>query len=160
MLDRSGAAVRTRRLSKRCGFSTSTRAAYKLLLARCDRRQYEYVEYKGYNGSVVIESDGLMIRREGLSRAMSAASPSRWVPLTAISDVSLHPSTRLTNGWITLGVMGNAARQLGAGTGFGPRHDLVQTPRCRDVCRTARLAEVRHTSELGWQLESYRPLSD
>ena len=116
MLDRSGAAVRTRRLSKRCGFSTSTRAAYKLLLAGCDRRQYEYVEYKGYNGSVVIESDGLMIRREGLSRAMSAASPSRWVPLTAISDVSLHPSTRLTNGWITLGVMGNAARQLGAGT--------------------------------------------
>lgn len=80
------------------------------------RRDDGGVEYKGYTGTIEIASDELIIHREGLSRIMSSGAATRRVPLSAISDVVIHPATRLTNGWITVGTMGNSARHLGSGT--------------------------------------------
>lgn len=76
------------------------------------------MEYKGYNGTIVAEQDRLIITHSGVvARAggLTTGQP-RVIPLPALSDVAFRDASRLTNGWLTLGVGGSAAARLTAGT--------------------------------------------
>jgi hypothetical protein len=76
------------------------------------------VECKGYNGTIVAEGDHLIITHSGLvakSGGLVVDQPRR-IPLQAVSGVKLKEASRMTNGWLTVGLGGVAPPQLGAGT--------------------------------------------
>jgi hypothetical protein len=76
------------------------------------------VECKGYNGTIVAEGDHLIITHSGLvakSGGLVVDQPRR-IPLQAVSGVDLKAASRMTNGWLTVGLGGVAPPQLSAGT--------------------------------------------
>jgi hypothetical protein len=76
------------------------------------------MKYDGYNGQIVIDGDALVISRDGMvaRAAFGKGAEPRRIPLQAISAVALHEATRLKNGWISLGVGGAEAPDLGTGS--------------------------------------------
>lgn len=76
------------------------------------------MEYKGYNGIIVAQDDHLIITHSGLvakSGGLVVDQPRR-ISLGAVSGVKLKEASRMTNGWLTVGLGGVAPPQLGAGT--------------------------------------------
>jgi hypothetical protein len=76
------------------------------------------VECKGYNGTIVAEGDHLIITHSGIvakGGGLVVDQPRR-IPLQAVSSVKLKEASRMTNGWLTVGLGGVALPQLGAGT--------------------------------------------
>jgi hypothetical protein len=76
------------------------------------------VECKGYNGTIVAEGDHLIITHSGLvakGGGLVVDQPRR-IPLQAVSGVKLKEASRMTNGWLTVGLGGVAPPQLSAGT--------------------------------------------
>lgn len=76
------------------------------------------VECKGYNGTIIAEGDHLIITHSGLvakGGGLVVDQP-RCIPLQAISGVELKAASRMTNGWLTVGLGGVAPPQLSAGT--------------------------------------------
>ncbi len=76
------------------------------------------MECKGYNGTMVAEGDHLIITHSGLAAkggGLVVDQPRR-IPLQAVSGVKLKEASRMTNGWLTVGLGGVAPPQLSAGT--------------------------------------------
>ena len=75
-----------------------------------------HTEYSGYNGSIVVEGDQLTITHSGMAAKAGGLvhDQPRTIPLQAVSDVAIKEATRLTNGWITLGLGGTNAAKLGS----------------------------------------------
>jgi Bacterial PH domain/Short C-terminal domain/Domain of unknown function (DUF4429) len=70
--------------------------------------------YKGYNGSIVVDEDTLTITHSGLvakGGGLKTDQP-RAIPVQAISGVRIKDASRMTNGWLTLGLGGAPAPQL------------------------------------------------
>jgi hypothetical protein len=76
------------------------------------------VEYKGYNGSVVADTDAIIITHFGMAAKAAGLvrDKPRRVPLPAISGVRFRAATRMTNGAITFGVGGGEAPDARAGS--------------------------------------------
>jgi hypothetical protein len=69
--------------------------------------------YEGHNGSIEIEGDQLVVRREGLvARGAFGKVPPRRIPLRVVSGVAMQDASRLKNGHITLGLGGEPAASL------------------------------------------------
>lgn len=84
------------------------------------------VEYKGYNGTILIEGDYLIITHSGFvakSGGLQVDQPRR-IPLQALSGVKVGEASRLVNGWLTLGLGGVTLPELSAGTA-GSNADTV-----------------------------------
>lgn len=75
------------------------------------------VEYKGYNGSVVVDGAAIIITHSGMAAKASGLvrDKPRRVPLQAVSGVGFRAATRLTNGAITFGVGGEEGSDAGIG---------------------------------------------
>jgi Bacterial PH domain/Short C-terminal domain/Domain of unknown function (DUF4429) len=81
-----------------------------------------YVEYKGYNGKIEVDGEKLAITHSGLvakSGGLVRDQP-RTIPLQAISGVAIKEATRLGNGWITLGLGGADAVDVGSQAASNP----------------------------------------
>jgi hypothetical protein len=71
------------------------------------------LQYAGYKGRVLVESNQLVIIREGaVARLSSLASPARVIPLAAISDVAYREATPFVNGYLRLGLGGESAENV------------------------------------------------
>ncbi len=82
--------------------------------------------YKGYNGTIHIDGEILIITREGVvAKAAGLAGPDRRIPLKAVSGVRIKPATRLTNGCLTLGLGGAKADDPEANTTAGNRNTVL-----------------------------------
>ncbi len=75
------------------------------------------VKYQGYNGSIEVERDMLIVVHSGMAARVGglATDQPRAIPLQAISGVAFKDASRLTNGWLTLGLSGAPVPDLGAG---------------------------------------------
>lgn len=76
------------------------------------------MECKGYNGTIVAEQDRLIVTHSGVvarGGGLTTGHP-RVIPFPALSDVALKDATRMTNGWLSLGVGGSTAAALTVGT--------------------------------------------
>jgi len=75
------------------------------------------VEYKGYNGSVVVDGAAIIITHSGMAAKASGLvrDKPRRVPLQAVSGVGFRAATKLTNGAITFGVGGEEGSDAGIG---------------------------------------------
>lgn len=72
-------------------------------------------EYKGYNGTIVIDGATIQIERSGFVAKMGHAGAKEWCyPIFAVSAVSSNDPSMLTNGWITIQLGGDPAPSLGA----------------------------------------------
>lgn len=92
------------------------------------------MDYKGYNGSIVAESDHLIITHSGLvakSGGLLVDQPRR-IPLTAVSGVKLKEANRMVNGWLTLGLGGAPPPQLSAGASASNADTVVFRHKNRD----------------------------
>lgn len=76
------------------------------------------MDYNGYNGVITVEGDILTITHSGMAAKAGGLvrDQPRTIPLQAISAVVLKEASRMTNGWLTLGLGGAKSAQLGAGT--------------------------------------------
>jgi len=82
--------------------------------------------YKGYNGTIRIDGEILIIIREGIvAKAAGLAGPDRHIPLKAVSGVRIKPATRLTNGCLTLGLGGAKADDPEANITAGNRNTVL-----------------------------------
>lgn len=69
------------------------------------------VEYIGYNGTIVIENNLLILTHRGVpakAAGLTTDQPRR-IPLAAISGVRWKPASMLVNGWLSLGLGGDSA---------------------------------------------------
>jgi Domain of unknown function (DUF4429) len=74
------------------------------------------LHYDGYNGRLSVEEEVLTLVHWGLvakGGGLATDRPRR-IPLQAVSGVAFRPATRLVNGYITLGLGGATAPELGA----------------------------------------------
>jgi hypothetical protein len=58
--------------------------------------------YKGYDGTIELDDDHLVIRREGRMAKLAGLGATREIPLAAISSVTFKPATHLVNGYLQL----------------------------------------------------------
>ncbi len=72
------------------------------------------MDYVGYNGTISVQGDVMVITRHGLAARLGGlgASGPRSIPLRAVSGVAFQPATRLLNGWLTLGLGGGPAASI------------------------------------------------
>ena len=76
------------------------------------------MDYVGYNGTISVQGEDLVIARHGVAArlgGLGAGGPRR-IPLQAVSGVFIKPATRLTNGWLTLGLGGEPATDIDSKT--------------------------------------------
>ena len=69
------------------------------------------MEYKGYNGRIVIRGENLEIHRSGVPAKLTGLTSEkrRVIALADVSDVIYTPPTKLMNGWLSLGMGGHTA---------------------------------------------------
>jgi len=92
------------------------------------------VECNGYNGTIVAEGDHLIITHSGLvakSGGLVVDQPRR-IPLQAVSGVELKAASRMTNGWLTVGLGGVAPPHLSAGTANSNADTVVFRHKSKD----------------------------
>jgi hypothetical protein len=70
---------------------------------------------QGYNGTVTVEGDTLVISRDTMTGrvAFGKDAPPRRIPLSAITAARLKPASRLVNGHLSLGLNGAAPASTG-----------------------------------------------
>jgi hypothetical protein len=70
------------------------------------------MRYEGYNGSLTVEGDRLVVRRDTRAGRIGFGKevPPRYIPLQAISAADLKPASRLVNGWLRLQLGGETDR--------------------------------------------------
>lgn len=93
------------------------------------------VDYQGYNGTLSIEGDSLVISHHGLAAkggGLATGVPRR-VPLAALSDVRLKPATRMLNGHITFGFGGEQAATLGVNQAASNGNTIVLRHKDNDL---------------------------
>lgn len=80
------------------------------------------VEYRGYNGTVGVDADHLTITHSGMPARVSGleCDRPRRIPLQAVSGSAFKDATRLTNGWLTIGLRGEAPAEVGATAASNP----------------------------------------
>lgn len=76
------------------------------------------MDYVGYNGTISVQGEVLVIARHGVVARLGGLGSDgrRSIPLRAVSGASLKPATRLTNGWLTLGVGGEPSAAVDSKT--------------------------------------------
>lgn len=78
------------------------------------------MSYEGYNGTIDIEDDVLVIARDGMvAKAAFGKVPPRRLPLQALHGVRHKPASRLGNGWLQLLLGGVNKPEPTAGTAAG-----------------------------------------
>lgn len=76
------------------------------------------MDYMGYNGTITADDGQLMITHSGFTAKTGglAVDQPRRIPLQAISAVALKDASRMTNGWLTLGLGGEPLPNLNVGS--------------------------------------------
>jgi hypothetical protein len=91
------------------------------------RREDVAKTYRGYDGTLSVEEDVLALTHEGAVAKLGGLTTnvSRRMPLASISDVGLHASSMLTNGWLAVGVNGQLAPDLKLSTASASRDAIL-----------------------------------
>ncbi|MBV8989558.1 MAG: SHOCT domain-containing protein [Solirubrobacterales bacterium] len=68
-------------------------------------------EYKGYNGTVELHEDRIVIRREGRRQKIHGLAETREIPCGVITGVKVKPATKFNRGCLQLQLAGAAPRR-------------------------------------------------
>jgi len=92
------------------------------------------MKYDGYNGTIQVEDDSLVITRSGMvaRAAFGKDTAPRTIPLQAIGGVHFKASSRLTNGWLQLVVGSSAAAELTTGKAGSDADTVLFTNKNRE----------------------------
>lgn len=75
----------------------------------------EACEYKGYNGTIIVDGSEIRIERTGVAAKMAHGRSDPWAnSIFAVSGYSLKEPGKLTNGWIEIQLGGRPAANLSA----------------------------------------------
>ncbi|WP_396453062.1 DUF4429 domain-containing protein [Actinomadura sp.] len=90
-------------------------------------------EYVGMNGRILLEGDALVLLHSGLNaKLLGHSQEPRRIPFSAVSEVKYTEPTRLTNGYLQLGLGGVAPPSLGVGNAASDPNTVIFTWRKRN----------------------------
>lgn len=112
------------------------------------------VECRGYNGTITVAEQALTITHSGLTAKAGGLvrDVPRTIPLQAVSSVNLQDASRMTNGWLTLGLGGVPAASLGAGSAGSDANTVMFRHKDKDQFQTLYdwlLTVVKQNESLG-----------
>jgi hypothetical protein len=87
--------------------------------------------FEGYNASVELAGDALVLRRRGAAAAVRGLSAEpRSVPLAAVTEIEFRDATRFNNGWLRIGLEGEPLEGAGHPDPYDP-HTVLFLHRSR-----------------------------